>query len=242
MKVFVAFLACVLYVRAGPVNQDDSVVKLVANQFIHCVNSDLSLCLKENALKATERLGTVRKLSIIDGVTIINNSPKEARSLDSLPTDPEARNKQVTERLWEKATDLLQQGELELSYAGGEEEESRALDESEEARGKKKQGKKKLKLLIPLLLLAKAKAVAIIVLSLVVIAASLFKLAVMAKIAFIVKAITVLKALLHKKHHEEDHGWAPVEEHSHGGHGGWEGGWSRSKNDGSSLAYSHYRK
>lgn len=37
----------------------------------------------------------------------------------------------MTERLWEKATDLLQQGELELSYAGGEEEESRALDESE---------------------------------------------------------------------------------------------------------------
>ncbi|XP_013185065.1 uncharacterized protein LOC106130709 [Amyelois transitella] len=239
MKVFLVFLVTIAIGTAGPVTHEDSVLRLVANQFVNCVNSDLSLCLKENALKVTERLGTVRKLTLIDGVTILNNNPKEARSLDTLPTDPEARNKQVTEKLWENASDLLKQGELELSYAGGDGEESRAIDDTEEGRGKKKEGKKKLKLLIPLLLLAKAKAIALIVLSLLVIAGSIYKIAVMAKIAFIVKAITFLKHLLHKKHEEEHGGWAPVEEHSHGG---WDGGWSRSKNDAGNLAYSHYRK
>ncbi|KAL0811307.1 hypothetical protein ABMA28_009721 [Loxostege sticticalis] len=246
MKVF-GLLCLVAFASCGPVSQDDSVLRLVASNFVDCANSDLSLCLKEQALRATEKLGTVRKLKLTDGITILNNSPKEARSLDALPSEPKERNKEVTERLWATASDLLQKSELELSFAGSEDEEtdSRALNEVEESRGKKKKEvKKKLKMLIPLVLLAKAKAIALVVLSLVVIAASIFKLAVLAKIAFIVKAIAILKALLAKKHQHEEEAWVPhVEEHGHGGHGGgWEGGWSRSKNDAGNLAYSAYRK
>ncbi|XP_026754253.2 uncharacterized protein LOC113514375 [Galleria mellonella] len=243
MKLFGLLLCVLAVVQCTPVVQEESVLRTVATNFVNCVNSDLSLCLKEHALKATERLGTLRKLKLFEGVTIFNTSPKEARSLDVLPTEPGLREKEVTRRLWENTNDIFQRSELELCYSteSDEEEESRAVKDVEEGRGKKKEAKKKLRLLIPLLLLAKAKAVAIITLSLVVMAASLYKLAVMAKIAFIVKAIAILKALLHKKHHEEEHGWVPhVEEHH--GHEGWDGGWSRSKNDGSSLAYSHYQK
>ncbi|XP_059050472.1 uncharacterized protein LOC131845424 [Achroia grisella] len=242
MKFFGLLLSVVAVVQCSPVVQEESVLRMVASNFVNCVNSDLSLCLKENALKATERLGTLRKLKIFDGVTILNSSPKEARSLDVLPTEPSLREQEITKRLWENTNEIFQQSELELSYSGSdEEEESRAVQDVEEGRGKKKQIKKKLKLLIPLLVLAKIKAAAVVVLSIVVIAASLYKLALMAKIAFIFKAIAILKALLHKKHHEEEHGWVPhVEEHH--GHEGWEGGWSRSKNDGSSLAYSHYQQ
>lgn len=103
------------------------------------VKDDLEIVFKtknifsqEHALKATERLGTVRKLDIVDGITIYNNNPKEGRSFEALSTDPEIRSKQITERLWESTSDLLQKSDLELSYSGGEEEdESRALGEGE---------------------------------------------------------------------------------------------------------------
>ncbi|KAJ8709513.1 hypothetical protein PYW08_009517 [Mythimna loreyi] len=250
MKTIVVFLSVVAYVSCGPVSSDDSVLKSVIGNFVNC-NSDLGLCLKEHALKASERLSAARKLKIIEGITLLNNNPKEGKSLETLSTDPALRNKQVTERLWESATDLLQSTELELSYDGNQEDEaeSRAIgDEVEESRGKKKkQLKKKLKVLIPLILLAKAKAVAIVVISLVIIAASLFKLALLAKIAFIIKLIAIIKALLAKKHAQEEswepHGWEPHVEHhpvaAEHGHG-WESGWSRSRNEANNMAYSAY--
>lgn len=114
----------------------------------------------------------------------------------------------------------------------------------DEGRGKKKkQLKKKLKILIPLAILGKIKAIALVVFALLVIAASVFKLAVIAKIAFIAKVIAIIKALIAKKHAQEDHGWAPPhEEHVHAGGSGWEGGWSRSRNEANSLAYSAYQQ
>lgn len=104
-------------------------------------------------------------------------------------------------------------------------------------------------MIIPLLILAKAKAVALAVFSLVVIAVSLFKLALIAKIAFIIKLIALIKELLAKKHAQEEvwqpHGWESHAEHhpvavEHGHGHGWEGGWSRSRNEGNSMAYSAY--
>ncbi|KAH9644667.1 hypothetical protein HF086_011836 [Spodoptera exigua] len=251
MKSFVVFLSVVAYVSCGPVSTEDSVLRSILGNFVNC-NSDLSLCMKEHALKASERLGAARKLKIVEGITLLNSNPKEAKSLETLSTDPTLRNKQVTERLWATASDLLQSTELELSYGGNDEDdaESRSInDEVEESRGKKKkQIKKKLKMLIPLMLLAKAKAVAIVVLALVVIAASLFKLALLAKIAFIIKLIAIIKALLAKKHAQEEvswepHGWEPHAEHhpvaAEHGHG-WEGGWARTRNEANNLAYSAY--
>ncbi|CAF4869416.1 unnamed protein product [Pieris macdunnoughi] len=245
IKLFtVVFQQCIL----GPSLQEDSVLKLVTSNFVNCMNSDLNLCLKEHALKATERLGSVRKLNIIDGLTIYNNGPRESRSFEALSSEPEERNKQLTERLWESTTDLLQKSDLEVSFAGGddEEEESRSIDDVEESRGKKKkQLKKKLKLLIPLAILAKVKAVALVVIALLVIAASLFKLAVLAKIAFIAKVIAIIKALIAKKHAQEEHTWVSHEEHPQISHGGWGeqgGGWSRSRTEANNLAYSAYQQ
>lgn len=94
------------------------------------------------------------------------------------------------------------------------------------------------------MILAKVKAVALVIISLLIIAASIFKLAVLAKIAFIAKVIAIIKALLAKKHahHQEEHIWAaPIEEHGHPSPG-WEGGWSRSRNEANNLAYSAYKK
>ncbi|XP_038219604.1 uncharacterized protein LOC119837892 [Zerene cesonia] len=244
MKTILILLSVVATVYSGPIAQEDSVMRLVVGNFVNCMSSDLNLCLKEHALKAAERLGTVRKLNIIDGLTIYNNGPRESRSLEALSTEPEIRNKQVTERLWESTTDLLQKSDLEVSFAGSddEEDESRSID-AEEGRGKKKkQLKKKLKLLIPLAILAKVKAVALVVLALVVIAASLFKLAVLAKIAFIAKVIAIVKALIAKKHAQEEHTWVAHEEHPQVSHGGWEQGWSRSRTEANNLAYSAYQQ
>ncbi|KAL4708486.1 hypothetical protein ACJJTC_014094 [Scirpophaga incertulas] len=239
MKFLGLFLSLAAVAHCSPVSQDESVYRLMPANLMDCQNKDFGTCLKEHALKITERLRSVRKVSIFDGVTIYNNNPKEARSLDTLPTDPKQRNELVNQRLWETTADLLQRTELELSYGNEDEEESRALEE--EGRGKKKKEmRKKLRVLIPLVLLAKAKAVVLVVLSIIVIAASLAKLALIAKIAFLVKAFAIIKELIAKKHaaHEE-HAWAPhVEEPGQG----WESGWSRSTKDANNLAYSAYRK
>ncbi|XP_068625685.1 uncharacterized protein [Battus philenor] len=241
MKFFV-LLSVVGLASCVPVSQEDSVMKSVIGNLVNCMNSDLNMCLKEQALKATERLGSVRKLNIIEGITFYNNGPnKEARSLEPLATDPVLRSRQINERLWESTSNLLQRSDLELSFNGSddEEEESRSIDEAEGRGKKKKQIKKKLKLLIPLAILAKVKAVALVVLALVVIAASLFKLALLAKIAFIAKVIAIVKALIAKKQAQEEHTWVTTHE-EHPSHGGWDGGWSRSKNDASNMAYSAY--
>lgn len=87
---------------------------------------------QENTLKLTERLGTVRKLNIIDGVTVYNTNPKDGRSYDPLPSEPEERSRQLTARLWESASDLLQKSELEFTFNGGDDkDESRSLDDGE---------------------------------------------------------------------------------------------------------------
>lgn len=73
-------------------------------------------------------------MQIIDGITLLNNNPKEARSLEDLSTDPTIRNKQVSERLWASTSELLKSTELELSYGGSdddnEEPESRSMNDA----------------------------------------------------------------------------------------------------------------
>lgn len=83
---------------------------------------------QEQALKATQRLGSVRQLKVTEGITIINNEPLEAKSLE-LSAEPEVRKRQLTDKLWESATDLMKNSDLELSLpTPDDEEESRALD------------------------------------------------------------------------------------------------------------------
>ncbi|XP_028043715.1 uncharacterized protein LOC114253145 [Bombyx mandarina] len=248
MRFLILFLSVVAVVYCGPVNQDENLARALLEPFVKCQNSDYYLCGKEYVLKAVEKIRTLRTLNIIDGITLLNNNPKESRSLETLSSEPAVRTKQVNEKLWETASEILQSSELELSY-GPEVEESRAIDDVEEGRGKKKKLKKKLKMLIPLMILAKAKAIALVVAALLIIAASIFKIALLAKIAFIIKIIAIIKALLAKKHAQEEvswesHGWEPhADPHAHVEHGhGWEGGWSRSRNEANNMAYSAYKK
>ncbi|XP_041985124.1 uncharacterized protein LOC121737536 [Aricia agestis] len=247
MRVPVLILCVLGYACAGPIAQEESVLRVFVNNFVNCINSDLSLCLKEHALKATERLSAARKLDLVEGVTLINNEPREAKSLDILSSDPKERNQQITERLWTTTSELLRKSDLEVSFAddAADEKESRAIDDVEESRGKKKKLKKKLKLLLPLAILGKIKAIILIVGALLVIAASVFKIALLAKLAFVAKIIAIIKALIAKKssHHVEEVWASPAyEEHGHG-QGGWESnGWSRSRNEASNLAYSAYNQ
>lgn len=86
------------------------------------------LLIQEQALKATERLGSVRQLKLTEGITFINNGPREAKALE-LSVEPEVRRRQLTEKLWESTTDLMKNTDLELSLpTPGDDEESRALD------------------------------------------------------------------------------------------------------------------
>lgn len=118
------------------------------------------------------------------------------------------------------------------------------LPTAEESRGKKKDVKKKLKMLLPLAILAKIKAGALAILFLGIIALSLFKIAAILKVAFLIKALAALKTLLQKKSHD-DHGWSsspPHHEH-HDDHGyDAHASWSRSRNDAQNLAYAAQRK
>lgn len=85
--------------------------------------------IQEQALKATERVGSVRQLKLTEGITFINNGPpRDAKSLE-LSAEPEVRRKQLTEKLWESASDLMKNTDLELSLpTPGDDEEPRALD------------------------------------------------------------------------------------------------------------------
>ncbi|KAJ0170878.1 hypothetical protein K1T71_013650 [Dendrolimus kikuchii] len=253
MKPLFLLLICLFAVVQCVPMSTESMTRSLAENLVDCHNSDFFTCLKEKALKVAERLRTVRKLNIFDGVTIINNEPRQARSLEPLPAESEARGLAVNQRLWDSTSAIIQSTDLEISYSpddDDDEEESKSLDnEVDEGRNKKKKAiKKKLKILIPLLILAKVKAAAITVLAVVVMAASLFKLATIAKIAFLVKIIGIIKALLAKKHAQQEswevpHGWdVPHVEHPHvePAHG-WDGGWSR-RTEANSLAYSAYNQ
>lgn len=75
---------------------------------------------------------TLRKLNLVDGVTFVNANPKQGRSLEPLSDDVAARSHQVSERLWQSTSDILQAGDLELSYDVDDDEtekESRSIDE-----------------------------------------------------------------------------------------------------------------
>lgn len=64
-------------------------------------------------------------------MTLWNDAPRESRSFEALSDVPDVRNQQLTERLWKTSSDLLQGSEIELSYGGEEEEESRAIGDGE---------------------------------------------------------------------------------------------------------------
>ncbi|XP_013185010.2 uncharacterized protein LOC106130660 [Amyelois transitella] len=215
---------------------DPGLVGSVISVVKECVDGDVSLCLKEKALKYVETISSAREMSLADGVTLIGNgSPRSARALEPLSEEPKAREAQVESRLVDSAADLLENHVIQFRLpSSAVEGMKRSL---EEARGKKK----KIKQLIPLLALAKLKITALIPLFLGIIAFAAAKALLLAKISLLVAGIIALKKLLAHKHHETSY---EVVAHPHheehyasSGHG-----WGRSIDDAQNLAYAAHAK
>ncbi|KAJ2940094.1 hypothetical protein O0L34_g6462 [Tuta absoluta] len=240
MKACVLALLLIATARALPVEKeanDPGLVGSVIGVVKECSEGDVSLCLKENALKYVETLSSAREMSLTDGISLIGTgSPRSARALEPLAEEPKAREAQVEARLIDSAADLLENHVIQFRLPSSTVEGmKRSL---EEARGKKK----KLKQLIPLLAIAKLKITALIPLFLGIIAFAAAKAVLLAKISLLVAGIIALKKLLaHHKHHETSY---EVVAHPHheehyasSGHG-----WGRSIEDAQNLAYGAHAK
>ncbi|CAH0401545.1 unnamed protein product [Chilo suppressalis] len=240
MRRYVVALFLLAAARAMPAVDKDAndpgLVGSVIGVVKECVDVDVSLCLKEKALKYAESITSSREMNLADGVTLIGTgSPRSARALEPLSEEPKAREAQVESRLVDTAADFLENHVIQFRLpSSAVEGMKRSL---EEARGKKK----KIKQLLPLLALAKLKVTALIPLFLGIIAFAAAKAVLLAKISLLVAGIIALKKLLASKHHETSY---EVVAHPHheehyasSGHG-----WGRSIEDAQNLAYAAHIK
>ncbi|XP_063541919.1 uncharacterized protein LOC134750630 [Cydia strobilella] len=233
-----AVLVLVAVARGMPTaeKEDQGIVGSVMGVVKECSEGDVSLCLKEKALKYVETLSSARELSLTDGVTLVGNgSPRSARALDPLPEEPRAREALVESRLVDSAADLLENHVIQFKLPSFAVEGMRRS--LEEARGKKK----KIKQLLPLLALAKLKITALIPLFLAIIAFAATKALLLAKVSLLVAGILALKKLLAHKHHETS--YEVVAHPHHDEHYASSGhGWGRSVDDAQNLAYGAHVK
>ncbi|CAK1541114.1 unnamed protein product [Leptosia nina] len=231
---FLLILVCVTVVAAKPTTEDDvmgSVVGVVKS----CGDKDVSLCLKEKALKYAENLASAREISLIDGVTLIGaGSSRGARSFEPLPEEPRAREDQVESRLLDAAAEFLENSVLQLRVPKGTVDDvKRSL---EEGRGKKK----KLKQLLPIFALLQLKIQSLIPLFLGIIAFAAVKGLMLAKAALLASALLLLKKLLSKHEHHESYEVVAHPHHDeHFSHASPHGGWGRSQ-DAQEMAYNAY--
>ncbi|CAH0401550.1 unnamed protein product [Chilo suppressalis] len=237
MKSFLLILVSVGVATCKPAGGEDDVVGSVIGVVKGCGEEDISLCLKERALKYVENINTAREVSLTDGISLIGTgSPRSARSFEPLSDEPKARENQVESRLLDAAADFLENHVIQLRVPKNTVDDvKRSL---EEGRGKKK----KLKQLMPILALLQLKIQSLIPLFLGVIAFAAVKGLMLAKAALLASALLLLKKLLSK--HESHESYEVVahphhdEHYSHGG--GGHGGWGRSAQDAQNLAYSAY--
>ncbi|XP_022127807.2 uncharacterized protein LOC111002026 [Pieris rapae] len=233
MKVLL-LLVCVAVVAAKPTTEDEvmgSVVGVVKS----CAEKDVSLCLKEKALKYAENLASAREISITDGVTLIGTgSSRGARSFEPLSEEPRAREDQVESRLLDAAAEFLENHVIQLRVPKGTVDDvKRSL---EEGRGKKK----KLKQLLPIFALLQLKIQSLIPLFLGIIAFAAVKGLLLAKAALLASALLLLKKLLSKhEHHESYEVVAHPHHEEHFAHASPHGGWGRSQ-DAQEMAYNAY--
>ncbi|CAG9135578.1 hypothetical protein JYU34_019203 [Plutella xylostella] len=236
MKSFVILLVCVAVASCKPAGGEDDVLGSVVGVVKSCGEKDVSLCLKERALKYVDNFNAAREVNVVDGITLVGTgSSRSARSFEPLADEPIARESQVENRLIDGVADFLENHVIQLRMPKSTVEDvKRSL---EEGRGKKK----KLKQLLPILGLLQLKIQSLIPLFLAIIAFAAIKGLFLAKAAVIASGILLLKKLLSKHEHHESYevvAHPHHEEHySHGGHGG---GWGRSAQDAQNLAYSAY--
>ncbi|CAH2059518.1 unnamed protein product, partial [Iphiclides podalirius] len=235
MKAIYLVLVYVGVVASKPTGGEDDVIGSVIGVVKNCAEEDVSLCLKERALKYAENLAAAREVNIADGISLIGTgSSRSARSFEPLAEEPRARESQVETRLLDAALDFLDNHVIQLRVPkGAVEDVKRSL---EEGRGKKK----KLKQLLPIFALLQLKIQSLIPLFLGIIAFAAVKGLMLAKAALLASALLLLKKLLSKNEHHESYEVVAHPHHdehlSHGGHGGW----GRSSQDGQALAYSAY--
>ncbi|KAL4708507.1 hypothetical protein ACJJTC_014115 [Scirpophaga incertulas] len=234
MWKYIALFALVSSVKCGPVQ--DGVAENVMGAVSECIDNDTSICLKEKALKYTERLALTKDVSLFDGMNLVNTgSARSARSYEPLAEDPKTREMQLEERIANNIGDFLDNHVLQLRLTEKSDGESRDLDE--EARGKKK---KKIKQLLPILLLLKLKLAALIPLFLGIIAFVAVKAVFLGKIAFAMNAVSLIRKLL-AKNGSGGGGSIGYNQHHHDEHPGYNyepaQGWSRQAADAQSLAY-----
>ncbi|CAG4970415.1 unnamed protein product [Colias eurytheme] len=238
MWKIIASLAVLALVRSSPVEY--GVGENIVGAVSECIDNDTSLCLKEKALKLTEKLAITKDVNLLEGLTLVNTgSVRSARSYEQLSADPKERESQLEERIVENVGDFLDNHVLQLRLSD-DSGESRGLDE--EGRGKKKKNKKKLKQLLPILLLLKLKMAALIPLFLGIIAFVAVKAVFLGKIAFAVNAISLIRRLLSKNNKDHSSGgaisFAPAHTEEHPGYSYEPAqGWSRKVNDAQSMAY-----
>ncbi|CAH0721073.1 unnamed protein product, partial [Brenthis ino] len=227
-------LVLVAVASAKPVEDDvtGSVIGVVRS----CSEQDITLCLKEKALKYAENLASAREINLTDGITLVGTgSSRGARSYEPLSEEPRARENEVETRLVDAAADFLENHVIQLRVPKSTVDDvKRSL---EEGRGKKK----KLKQLLPIFALLQLKIQSLIPLFLGIIAFAAIKGLLLAKAALLASALLLLKKLLSKQDHHESYEVVAHPHHdehySHGaGHGG---GWGRSL-DAQNLAYSAY--
>ncbi|GBP17575.1 hypothetical protein EVAR_12286_1 [Eumeta japonica] len=259
MKTFVVLLACIGLTIAKPAGSDDDVMGSVIGAVKKCAEKDVSLCLKERALRYVENLASSREVSITDGVTIIGTgSPRSARALEPLSEEPRARESQVENRLIDTIAEFLENQRADRNQGCGN-----FTDPLRRARTRRKADaassrpglcrtrrqvrrvvrrgkKKKLKQLMPILALLQLKIQSLIPLFLGIIAFAAVKGLMIAKAALLASALVLLKKLLSKHDHHESYEVVAHPHHdehfSHGGHGGW----GRASQDAQNLAYSAY--
>ncbi|XP_072935275.1 uncharacterized protein [Epargyreus clarus] len=235
MKLLLALVA-VAVVSGKPTGEND-VMKSVFEVVKSCSEKDISLCIKERALRYAENVAAAREINITDGITLLGTgSSRSSRSLEPLSEEPRARESQVETRLVDAAADILDSHVIQFRVPKSTVEDmKRSL---EEGRGKKK----KLKQLLPIFALLQLKIQSLIPLFLGIIAFAAIKGLMLAKAALLASALVLLKKLLSKNDHHESYevvAHPHHEEHySHGGSGG-HGGWGRSQ-DAQNLAYSAY--
>ncbi|XP_063541689.1 uncharacterized protein LOC134750460 [Cydia strobilella] len=234
MKAFLLILVSVAVVSAKPTGEDD-VIGSVIGVVRSCAEEDVSLCLKERALKYVENLATAREVNISDGISLLGSgSPRSARSFEPLSEDPAARENQVESRLLDATADFLENHVIQLRMPKSTVEDvKRSL---EEGRGKKK----KLKQLQGILQLLQLKIQSLIPLFLGIIAFAAVKGLMLAKAALLASALVLLKKLLSKhESHESYEVVAHPHHEEHISHGGGHGGWGRSA-DAQNMAYNAY--
>ncbi|KAL4708607.1 hypothetical protein ACJJTC_014215 [Scirpophaga incertulas] len=236
MKTFLVILATVAVATCKPTSGDDDVVGTVLGVVKSCSEEDMSLCLKERALRYVENINSAREVSITDGVSLIGTgSGRSARSYEPLAEEPKARENQVESRLLDATAEFLENHVIQLRVPKSTVDDvKRSL---EEGRGKKK----KLKQLLPILALLQLKVQSLIPLFLGVIAFAAVKGLILAKAALLASAVLLLKKLLSKHDHHESYEVVAHPHHEeHFSHGGGHGGWGRSSQDAQNLAYSAY--